>query len=295
MLYVDILFSINFFMNVCVLYISTVLLRHKVAIKTILAMSFLWALICSVFAVFFIKNTIINIFLAGTMLLISAKVIFKPPNLKILFNRCLVILFTSFFMAGIFVWVCGYSNLLFFIHNDFVLTGSIFLISFLLVMTIFGIWHKKIRLMTFEENKYVLCLLEYNNKNLEINLFIDSGCMLTKTADGRCIFLIETYEILTFFEDEFSCEVLSCEGGDFISVSKAYGKEKDFEMIEISTASGKTILPGLKCKATFKMTDFQKQEEVLAVMYNGEFFTDNDCKGIIGADMLKIIMEVDNL
>lgn len=277
-IYADILFSVNFFMDLFVFYASSVILRCGAGIKKIAAVSAMCAFFCTAGAVLFLQSLLLTVSAAAAVLCFAVKVLFKPPSLKSFLNCCAAVICVSFFAAGIFIWIYGYSNIFWFIHNDFLLTAAVFAVSLGFVWGIFFLWNKKIRRLAAEQADFVKCVAERNGKKEEINLFIDSGCMLTENGEGRIIFIAQLGDIMRLLTEEEVCKILNKE------------KDDEFEKAEFLTAAGKGFFKCIKCKASFETEGIEKNADVLIAVSAAPLFSDSDFGGIIGKKALKNVM-----
>ena len=79
----------------------------------------------------------------------------------------------------------------------FSLSAAVFSLCFAVSAATFFVWTKKMRQMTVEKDTYLKAKIKYESREIEINLFIDSGCTLKKSTD-RSIIIAEIYEIKDF-------------------------------------------------------------------------------------------------
>ena len=277
-IYADILFSVNFFMDLFVFYATSVILRCKAGIKKIAVVSALCAFLCTTVILLFLQSILLMLSSAAAILCFAVKVLFKPPSAKSFLNCCVAVICVSFFAAGIFTWIYGYSNIFWFIHNDFLLTATIFVISLLTLWGIFFLWNKKMRMLAAEQADFVKCVAERNGKKEEINLFIDSGCMLTENSEGRTVFIVQLTDIMNLLTEEETYKILDKECTE------------EFEKAEILTATGKGFFKCIKCRAVFENGDLAKSADVLIAVSVKPLFSDNGCEGIIGKNALKNVL-----
>jgi len=154
-IYADILFSINFFMDIFIIYVSGVFLKYKTEFKSILFSSFVCAFVCSVFQILFFGNAAVNLLLMVSALLLLVKKTLKPANVKSLLNSCITVVFVSFFTAGIFIWIYSYSNFFYYMAEYFSLSAAVFSLCFAVSAATFFVWTKKMRQMTVEKDTYL--------------------------------------------------------------------------------------------------------------------------------------------
>ena len=123
-----------------------------------------------------------------------------------------------------------------------------------------------------EQADFVKCVAERNGKKEEINLFIDSGCMLTENSEGRTVFIVQLTDVMNLLTEEETYKILD------------KGCTKEFEKTEILTAAGKG---SFKC---IKYGDLAKSADVLIAVSVKPLFSDNGCGGIIGKKALKNVL-----
>ena len=290
-IYADILFSINFFMDLFIIYASAVVLRYKNGIKKAAAVALASAFMGCVFQILFIGNVPANVLLGVFLLGFMVKAYFKPKEIKTFMHQSSVMLMVSFFTSGFFVWLSGYSNLKYFVANYFSLTAVVFAVCFVSVMMVFWLWHKKIRQTIFERKKYIDAELFWKDRKTDIRIFVDSGCMLEKSLSGRSVIIVSLFEIKGLFSDKFVLEMTECKGTEEILLLwQKYDMADDIEMISFSTAAGMGHLPCLKCRGSFRCDGKEITADVSAGIFMGNLFAGNDCGGIIGAEELENLM-----
>jgi len=176
-------------------------------------------------------------------------------------------------------------------HEDIFMTGTVFAICLGSVSALFAFWHKKMRRMVLEENTYIPVRIEYGGKSVDVNLFADSGCSLGRTNSGRYIFIVQLYDMLSLFDERVSYEILKCQSDEeIICTAEMHGMGNDFETVDFSTAAGNGKLAALKCHAAIKTYGNEIYRPVLAAIYRGQLFKDNDCGGLIGSRCIKEMM-----
>ena len=136
-IYADMLFSINFFMDFFIIYASAVMLRYKNGIKRTVTVAFASAFMGSAFQIVFYGSAVANVMLGVFLLGFMVKAYFKPREIRIFMHQSSVMLMVSFFTAGFFVWLSGYSNLKYFAVNYFSFTIMVFAVCFTAALGIF--------------------------------------------------------------------------------------------------------------------------------------------------------------
>ena len=293
-IYADVIFCVNFFMDMFIFYISCIFMRYKVPVKRLLFFSGMCALLCSIVSIIFFKKSSISILLSIFVFIFSIKMIFKPPSIKIFLNNCAVVMFSAFFTAGIFLWVINMSGIMWFIKNDFFVTTGVFVLCFAVSMGVFTIYHKKVRTNVFESSSFVKAVLCYNEKESEIELLVDTGCNIGINTTGSHTAIVELSSVTGLLSKETSANIiLGMDTDEIINKSKITECEDVFGKLEFKTASGNGSIPSFKCICRLYFNDGKhvEIENMVIGIYNSVLINDSSCKGIIGSRELKQIWE----
>ena len=134
-IYADIVFLINFFMDILIFWIVEKLLKTKIKKTRLFLGSFISTLLFCLIIFIPSLNKFYNFTTMLAVLIIGIKIIFKPPNLKGLIKITLLVNISSFCVGGMAMAVFYFTNINYFLGNITLIYAENFSLKLLLIIS----------------------------------------------------------------------------------------------------------------------------------------------------------------
>ncbi len=191
-LYVDILFAINFSMDFFALFLTSIILRRKIFKERIL-LSAIFGGMYGVFDIVFLKKTLVSILLSVLVSLLMCLIAFKKHKLGNVVSTVLVFFGVSASLSGIMSVLYNFLNKILseyiknYSYNSLYNGARFFVIvslSMLISMVVLKVWSKEKNVKTVEAE------IEFKGIIYNLNGLCDSGNLLREPITGRSVILI---------------------------------------------------------------------------------------------------------
>jgi stage II sporulation protein GA (sporulation sigma-E factor processing peptidase) len=206
--YVDVVFEINFFMDMLIFYIAAKIMNRSVKLRRIvfgaLVSAFLYCIL--MFTPF---QKYMNVFGALSVLLISVKVVFSPKKISDMLFSAFVVTISSFVVGGTALGIFYYFNLgkadgtSFGINTDNIPVKVLcFAASVVFVLIYFG---NKILKSSLLKSRCICTLtIENNGKRALLKGFMDTGNSLYEPISGKPVVVAELKYISKLLPDKLT-------------------------------------------------------------------------------------------
>lgn len=290
--YVDIVLLENICMNYIILFGTAYIIKIKIKhIRIILA-----SLLGAIYAVLSYTEIVpiytslpIKIVLSICMVYIA----FTPKKIKGLIKELVVFYLVSFALGG-----CAFALLYIVRPQDIFIHNGVYIGTYPLKIALLGgivgfiityIAFKIVKSRVSKNEIIYKAIINIEEKNIEINVLLDTGNMLKDAISGDAVIVIERNKLKKIVPEEILDNVDKILGGDLESIEDLEYRKKLRFIPFTSVGKQNGMLLGIKANTVKIVTDVEEiiNKRVIVGIYEKTFSKSGRYNGLIGLDILE--------
>lgn len=290
--YVDIVLLENICMNYIILFGTAYIIKIKIKhIRIILA-----SLLGAIYAVLSYTEIVpmytslpIKIVLSICMVYIA----FTPKKIKGLIKELVVFYLVSFALGG-----CAFALLYIVRPQDIFIHNGVYIGTYPLKIALLGgivgfiityIAFKIVKSRVSKNEIIYKAIINIEEKNIEINVLLDTGNMLKDAISGDAVIVIEKNKLKKIVPEEILDNVDKILGGDLESIGDLEYRKKLRFIPFTSVGKQNGMLLGIKADTVKIVTDVEEiiNKRVIVGIYEKNFSKSGRYNGLIGLDILE--------
>lgn len=290
--YVDIVLLENICMNYIILFGTAYIIKIKIKhIRIILA-----SLLGAIYAVLSYTEIVpmytslpIKVVLSICMVYIA----FTPKKIKGLIKELVVLYLVSFALGG-----CAFALLYIVRPQDIFIHNGVYIGTYPLKIALLGgivgfiityIAFKIVKSRVSKNEIIYKAIIKIEEKNIEINVLLDTGNMLKDAISGDAVIVIEKNKLEEIVPEEILDNVDKILGGDLESIEDLEYRKKLRFIPFTSVGKQNGMLLGIKADTVKIVTDVEEiiNKRVIVGIYEKTFSKSGRYNGLIGLDILE--------
>lgn len=290
--YIDIVLLENICMNYIILFGTAYIIKIKIKhIRIILA-----SLLGAIYAVLSYTEIVpmytslpIKIVLSICMVYIA----FTPKKIKGLIKELVVFYLVSFALGG-----CAFALLYIVKPQDIFIHNGVYIGTYPLKIALLGgivgfiityIAFKIVKSRVSKNEIIYKAIINIEEKNIEINVLLDTGNMLKDAISGDAVIVIERNKLKKIVPEEILDNVDKILGGDLESIEDLEYRKKLRFIPFTSVGKQNGMLLGIKANTVKIVTDVEEiiNKRVIVGIYEKTFSKSGRYNGLIGLDILE--------
>ena len=290
--YVDIVLLENICMNYIILFGTAYIIKIKIKhIRIILA-----SLLGAIYAVLSYTEIVpmytslpIKVVLSICMVYIA----FSPKKIKGLIKELVVFYLVSFALGG-----CAFALLYIVRPQDIFIHNGVYIGTYPLKIALLGgivgfiityIAFKIVKSRVSKNEIIYKAIIKIEEKNIEINVLLDTGNMLKDAISGDAVIVIEKNKLEEIVPEEILDNVDKILGGDLESIEDLEYRKKLRFIPFTSVGKQNGMLLGIKADTVKIVTDVEEiiNKRVIVGIYEKTFGKSGRYNGLIGLDILE--------
>ncbi len=290
--YVDIVLLENICMNYIILFGTAYIIKIKIKhIRIILA-----SLLGAIYAVLSYTEIVpmytslpIKVVLSICMVYIA----FTPKKIKGLIKELVVFYLVSFALGG-----CAFALLYIVRPQDVFIHNGVYIGTYPLKIALLGgivgfiityIAFKIVKSRVSKNEIIYKAIINIEEKNIEINVLLDTGNMLKDAISGDAVIVIEKNKLEEIVPEEILDNVDKILGGDLESIEDLEYRKKLRFIPFTSVGKQNGMLLGIKADTVKIVTDVEEiiNKRVIVGIYEKNFSKSGRYNGLIGLDILE--------
>ena len=290
--YVDIVLLENICMNYIILFGTAYIIKIKIKhIRIILA-----SLLGAIYAVLSYTEIVpmytslpIKVVLSICMVYIA----FSPKKIKGLIKELVVFYLVSFALGG-----CAFALLYIVRPQDVFIHNGVYIGTYPLKIALLGgivgfiityIAFKIVKSRVSKNEIIYKAIINIEEKNIEINVLLDTGNMLKDAISGDAVIVIEKNKLEEIVPEEILDNVDKILGGDLESIEDLEYRKKLRFIPFTSVGKQNGMLLGIKADTVKIVTDVEEiiNKRVIVGIYEKNFSKSGRYNGLIGLDILE--------
>lgn len=290
--YVDIVLLENICMNYIILFGAAYIIKIKIKhIRIILA-----SLLGAIYAVLSYTEIVpmytslpIKVVLSICMVYIA----FTPKKIKGLIKELVVFYLISFALGG-----CAFALLYIVRPQDIFIHNGVYIGTYPLKIALLGgivgfiityIAFKIVKSRVSKNEIIYKAIINIEEKNIEINVLLDTGNMLKDAISGDAVIVIEKNKLEEIVPEEILDNVDKILGGDLESIEDLEYRKKLRFIPFTSVGKQNGMLLGIKADTVKIVTDVEEiiNKRVIVGIYEKTFSKSGRYNGLIGLDILE--------
>ena len=290
--YVDIVLLENICMNYIILFGTAYIIKIKIKhIRIILA-----SLLGAIYAVLSYTEIVpmytslpIKVVLSICMVYIA----FTPKKIKGLIKELVVFYLVSFALGG-----CAFALLYIVRPQDIFIHNGVYIGTYPLKIALLGgivgfiityIAFKIVKSRVSKNEIIYKAIINIEEKNIEINVLLDTGHMLKDAISGDAVIVIEKNKLEEIVPEEILDNVDKILGGDLESIEDLEYRKKLRFIPFTSVGKQNGMLLGIKADTVKIVTDVEEiiNKRVIVGIYEKTFSKSGRYNGLIGLDILE--------
>lgn len=289
-IYLDIIFLENIFMNTIILFASGIILKVKIKIIRILISSIIgstYAIILYTTALKIYSNTILKILLSVVMIYIS----FKPNNIKQIFKQLVIFYLTSFTFGGVafaLVYLIKPQDIL---SKNGVLIGiypiKVILAGGIIGFIIITFAFKNIKGRITKKDMHCEIQIRIENKYANVKAIIDTGNFLKEPITKAPVIVVEKQALIGTLPNKLLDNLAKIINGEDINVGEYLSKIRIIPFSSLGKENG--ILLGIKSDSVY--IKYNEEEvrikDVIIGIYNGTISKNNKYSALVGMGLFE--------
>ena len=291
-IYVDIVLLENLCMNYIILFSTAYVLKLKRKHIRIIISSLIgaiYAILAYAEIIPIYTNVIVKIILSATMIFVA----FNPKYFKAMLKELIVFYLISFALGG-----CAFALLYIVKPQEIFMKNGVYIGTYPLKIAILGgilgfaityISFKIVKSRVSKNEIIYKVLIKLEEKNLQLNVLLDTGLMAKDPISGAPIILIEKEKMKEILPEELLQNVQEMWGGELKNdLSLEY--KKRLRIIPFNSVGKQNgMMLGIKVDEVKIITDVDEviNNNVIVCVYDKKFSKSNKYFGLIGLDILE--------